>query len=480
MPAICWAHVSPSERFSSLPHAMLSHFLNQTIDAFVRENLSEKDLHPSRRSNRRSEAASLAEQWLPALAADDATATLKAPAEELHGFAGAMQAWLSQLQPVAANAPFRTCFRLDPPSEDNENGSAWQVSYYLQANDDRSLLVPAEKVWKERSSTLTFLKRQFENPQERLLTDLGKASRLFPGIEESLKTARPQELALTTEEAYAFLRQSVPLLEQSGFGVLVPPWWQKPAARLRVKLKVKPKAGANGNAGLFGLNSIVSYDWMVSVGDTTLSDEEFEKLVNLKMPLIQVRGQWVELRPEEIEAAIAFFQKKQGNGDMALGEALRLGLGQEQSEVGLQVIDIEGEGWIKELMDKLSDSVKISTIEPPPTFHGKLRPYQLKGVSWLAFLKQFGFGACLADSMGLGKCVGADSLLVVNGTLQKAEDIWSRFAGQATFDGEGYWAGPTVQLLVNSIDEATGQIVQAPIKYLYRQQVSTHLRKVRL
>ena len=418
MPAICWAHVSPSERFSSLPQAMLSHFLNQTIDAFVRENLSEKDLHPSRHSNRRSAVASLAEQWLPALAADDATATLKAPAEELHGFAGAMQAWLNQLQPVAANAPFRTCFRLDPPSGDNEKDSAWQVSYYLQANDDRSLLVPAEKVWKERSSTLTFLKRQFENPQERLLTDLGKASRLFPAIEESLRTARPQDLRLTTEEAYTFLRQSVPLLEQSGFGVLVPSWWQKPAARLKVKLKVKPKEDAKTGAGLMGFDSIVTYDWMVAVGNTTLSEKEFEKLVKLKMPLIQVRGQWIELRPEEIEAAIAFFEKKHSNGDMTLGEALRLGLGQEQSAVGLQVIDIEGQGWIKELMDKLTNSRKITTIESPSTLHGKLRPYQLKGVSWLAFLKQFGFGACLADDMGLGKTLELITLLLHDRSAQ--------------------------------------------------------------
>ncbi|GAC1345303.1 MAG: DEAD/DEAH box helicase [Ktedonobacteraceae bacterium] len=417
MPPMCLANLSPAERVPMVPQNLVVHFLNQTLDAFIRECLSAVQLLPVRRNNRRSATESLPEQWLQALTASDAT--MVASPQELRSFSSTMQGWLGQLRPVAANAAFRTCFRLDPPDQDDKKrSSAWHVGYYLQANDDRSLLVPAENVWKERSTTLTFLKHQFENPQERLLTDLGKASRLFPTIEESLKTARPKELALTTEEAYAFLRESVPLLEQSGFGVLVPPWWQKPAARLRVKLKVKPKGNAKSSAGLFGLDSIVSYDWMVSVGDTTLSDEEFEKLVNLKMPLIQVRGQWVELRPEEIEAAIAFFQKKQGNGDMALGEALRLGLGQEQSEVGLQVIDIEGEGWIKELMDKLSDSVRISTIEPPPTFHGKLRPYQLKGVSWLAFLKQFGFGACLADDMGLGKTLELIALLLHDRSLQ--------------------------------------------------------------
>ncbi len=282
---------------------------------------------------------------------------------------------------------------------------------------------------------------------------------------------------MTTPQAYTFLRESAPLLEQSGFGVLVPPWWQKPAARLGVKLTIK---GAKTSSGLLGLQSLVNYDWTISVGGTTLSATEFENLVNLKLPLIKVRGQWVELRPEEIEKAIAFFQKKRRNDNMTLGEAMRTGLGQETSEVGLPVTEIEGEDWITDLLGQLSGNAKISTIKTPSTFHGKLRPYQVKGVSWLAFLTQFGFGSCLADDMGLGKCSSGDSLIVANGTLHKAEDIWSRHAGETTFDGEGYWADPSEELLVNSIDETTGRIVQAPIKRLYRQHVSEQLRTVRL
>jgi len=76
---------------------------------------------------------------------------------------------------------FDTCFRLDLPSDsgEEEKGEEWKVCFFLQAKDDRSLLVPAEEVWKTRSTTLTFLKRRFKNPQEQLLADLGKASRVF-------------------------------------------------------------------------------------------------------------------------------------------------------------------------------------------------------------------------------------------------------------------------------------------------------------
>ncbi len=397
MPPVCWSFVPPEQKNVLLLRQIVQDFLNQTVDAFVRENLS--SLLPAKR--RRSTGTTLQEQWVQALTSADSS--FSAPVESVKKISSELRGWLGQLRPVEVGAPFRTCFRLDPPEGEDEQVTGWHVGFYLQANDDRSLIVPAEKVWTERSSTLTFLKRKFENPQERLLADLGKASRLFPAIEESLKAAHPQQLELSTEQAYTFLRESAPLLEQSGFGVLVPPWWQKPTAKVGVKLKVKPKVGSATNSGLMGLNSIVDYNWQVAIGGTTISAREFENLVNLKQPLIKVRGQWVELRPEQIEAAIAFFKKKRTNKDMSLGEALRIGLGQGTAEMGLPVLDIEAEGWLKDTLGRLSQNVPLTNIKVPATFQGKLRPYQLKGVSWLAFLKEFGFGACLADSMGLGK-----------------------------------------------------------------------------
>jgi superfamily II DNA or RNA helicase len=41
----------------------------------------------------------------------------------------------------------------------------------------------------------------------------------------------------------------------------------------------------------------------------------------------------------------------------------------------------------------------------PPTFHGELREYQRESLGWMRFLRDFGFGGCLADDMGLGKTV---------------------------------------------------------------------------
>lgn len=400
------------------PADMVLSFVNRTIDAFVRKSIASIPLLPPRRG-RRPKVAPLPEQWLQALSTGNPV--LAASPEELNSFSTGMQAWLAQLQPAAPGAPFRTCFRLDPPSDsdDEENGEEWNVRFFLQAKDDRSLLVPAEEVWKTRSSTLTFLKRKFENPQEQLLADLGKASRAFSAIEKSLQTARPVGLELNAEQAYSFLRQSAPLLEQSGFGVLLPSWWEKPSARIGVKLKLKPALDESGKvvtSGLLGVKGIIAYDWTVAVGDETLSEEEFEQLACLKVPLVQIRGQWVELRQEDIETAIEFFKKKHSSGEMTLGEAMQLGLGGDaedvETEVGLPIVEVETEGWLEDMLNNFSEGVKITHVKTPRTFRGKLRPYQVKGVSWLAYLNKFGFGACLADDMGLGKTIELIALLL--------------------------------------------------------------------
>ena len=95
---------------------------------------------------------------------------------------------------------------------------------------------------------------------------------------------------------------------------------------------------------------------------------------------------------------------------MTLAEALRLGQslpGQELPDVDstLPVLGVQAEGQIEQMLKALSNPGSLEEIPPPQEFQGTLRPYQLRGVSWLEYLHRIGLGACLADDMGLGKTV---------------------------------------------------------------------------
>jgi SNF2 family DNA or RNA helicase len=49
----------------------------------------------------------------------------------------------------------------------------------------------------------------------------------------------------------------------------------------------------------------------------------------------------------------------------------------------------------------------IPHTKTPRGFEGELRPYQQRGVDWLAFCRKAGHGCVLADDMGLGKTIQA-------------------------------------------------------------------------
>ncbi|MDI7275554.1 MAG: DEAD/DEAH box helicase [Anaerolineae bacterium] len=327
--------------------------------------------------------------------------------------------------------PLRRGRREEPSSQEPSPGDdIWVVEYLLQAVDDPSLVVPAAKVWREKGRALEFLGRRFENPQERLLADLGRASRVFPAIEDSLKLARPEACYLTTAEAYSFLREVAPLLEESGFGILAPPWWDRTkgrAARLGVRLRVRGASmasmassassapGAAPGESRFGLDSLVEYDWQVALGDQVMGKDEFRRLVALKVPLVRVRGEWVEIRPEDVDAAIEFWDKRRKAGTATLGQALATALqaGSGDGELGLPVVGVDADGWVAGLIQRFSDGgERIQELPAPREFAGSLRPYQVRGYSWLSFLKEWGIGACLADDMGLGKTIQVIALVL--------------------------------------------------------------------
>lgn len=67
--------------------------------------------------------------------------------------------------------------------------------------------------------------------------------------------------------------------------------------------------------------------------------------------------------------------------------------------------DVEFDNSFAKMREELHRFERIDPVEAPPTFVGELRHYQKDGLGWFAFLRQFGFGGCLADDMGLGKTI---------------------------------------------------------------------------
>lgn len=67
---------------------------------------------------------------------------------------------------------------------------------------------------------------------------------------------------------------------------------------------------------------------------------------------------------------------------------------------------------VSRLSSMLHNFNGISPCPVPNGLQAQLRDYQLQGLSWLSFLREFGLGGILADDMGLGKTLQTLSLLL--------------------------------------------------------------------
>ena len=321
----------------------------------------------------------------------------------------ALRTWSAQAL-APAGGGVRTCLRLDPPGREEDDRARsileapegrWWLRVFLQDRSDPSLLVPSRAIYASGAATLERDGKVLSAAPEQLLADLARAARLWPPLAKLLDTARPEACSLSISEAYRFVKEAGPLLSEGGFGVLLPPWWGR-GNPLTAKVKVHPTKTSGG--GLFGLSSLVEFDFEVALGDRALTREELEGLAELKVPLVRLRGQWVEVRPEDVRAALRALDERRKRGStMSLQEALQASAGGTLE--GLEVSEFSSSGWVDDLLRGLQGDRHLEMPTVPEDFAGTLRPYQLRGVAWLGFLRRFGLGACLADDMGLGKTV---------------------------------------------------------------------------
>jgi len=417
MPSACWAYpvdvvedegqdINPDAlslpRLPSVsPRPLIQGFLTGVIDAQVRAVMGK---HPQAvvQALRREKAIAL-DTWLEALGSE--SAVVQAEPTVLERLEAAATTWTAPLQNYAAgHGAFRTCFYLHPPMEGR---SDWNLEYFLQAVDDPDLLVGAATVWQNPVARLAYLDRTIDHPQETLLAGLGLASRLYPLLEPSLQEQRPQSCRLTALQVYEFIKATAWRLQDSGFGVVLPAGLvNQDGWASRLGLKIRAETPTLSKSQRLGLQSLLSFKWELSIGGQNISKAEFDRLVALNSPLVEINGEWVELRPQDIRAAQAFFTARKDQMSLSLEDALRISTGDTQLIEKLPVVSFEASGALEELISSLTTgNQNIEAVTAPASFRGELRPYQGRGVGWLAFLERWGLGACLADDMGLGKTI---------------------------------------------------------------------------
>lgn len=234
-----------------------------------------------------------------------------------------------------------------------------------------------------------------------ILKDFQSLAMYMPDLNTIVSSKGAEKLSYSNNTFAEILLDVLPLIKLFDIQILLPKSLQQilyPKTTLKLKAKSSSK-------GFLTLDSLVDFDWRISIGDQFLTVEEFKRLSSASSRLVKIKDKYMMLSKNEIERIINKLKHPTQPNSIALIQAALSG-------------DFEGTPVMIDalLKNRIDDILSIDTIPLPKTIQATLRPYQVRGYSWLYKNANLGLGSILADDMGLGKT------LQVIATLQKFKD----------------------------------------------------------
>ena len=307
--------------------------------------------------------------------------------------------WLDEAD-AAERAGARLVLRVEAPEEAEmsmpsaPSSTDFTGRLLLRSSADPSLLVEVEQLWQAPTAVLSRLGQQAETD---LLLGLRRGARTWPTLAPALDIAAPTTVALDDDAVDDLLGAGAEALEGAGIEVLWPAELFGDGLRLKASANPTPAPPGEADAG-FSLEALLEFRWQATLDGDALTEEELAELADAKRPLIKLRGRWLRADPELIDR-LRRRRARALTGVEALTAALT-----GEIDVDGELVEFTPPDDVAALVERLTTG-GTAALAPPHDLEATLRPYQQRGLTWMAALAEAGFGGVLADDMGLGKTI---------------------------------------------------------------------------
>ncbi|MHB1709711.1 MAG: DEAD/DEAH box helicase [Thermoplasmataceae archaeon] len=350
--------------------------------------------------------------------------TMRGKLSNIVAFRDSVLQWIDTIRHEVPLAPFKLCFRLDDPKDDldmenlSEN-SRWDLVPLLQSSDDPTLLLEVEGLLSNNPEYQDIPGGNVQDFRKSVINEIRRAGSISPSVKKLLGSPENIEpIELTTDEAYNFLSFESQLLQENSYRVFIPGWWKNRKAKSSFQMRVSADTD-----GMFSMDQLVKFDWKASLSKgrtrVTLSEDQFMKVVRAKQPLVRTGKGWMEIDRNQIKHAMELIRTYRENNGIPFVQMLRMGLDEKRlrEEAALELE--YGDDHLRDALEKLKGHAAFEILPTPLGFSGQLRPYQVKGFSWLYFMRTVGLGCILADDMGLGKTIQAIGYILTVSRMEK-------------------------------------------------------------
>ena len=290
----------------------------------------------------------------------------------------------------------------------------------------------------------TPLSELFENNDSRLLSIMSVLNGIADGfkpLDAYLERRASEPILMRGTELLDFLQDCLKKLQLFGIQTEIP-------KNLLNIGKPKPKMRLQGSMsfGAFTAGDLLDFDWEIAIGDENLSAKEFLELAEQADGLLKYKSSYVQITEKDLQSIRDKIEgksnesAKKGKGKKAAGNVTGDAEGTatgESANNGENADEILEEDSVPEITQaKLvqacftgeCDNIPVemasdfkqqfdawraeTEIPLPEHLNATLRPYQMRGYSWMYKNLEIGFGCILADDMGLGKTLQVITFLL--------------------------------------------------------------------
>ena len=202
---------------------------------------------------------------------------------------------------------------------------------------------------------------------------------------------KEQYIILSKERLEEFILFKKDFILDLGIDIILP---KELKNLLKPKLQIKAKSSSKSFQSFLSLDKLLEYDYEIAIGDTTISQREFEKLLKEGRELIKFRDNFVILNAKEVQN---IFKNIEKNQTLSRFELLQMNFNDE----------IELDEYLQSYLRELFSFKEFNQ----PQINADLRAYQSRGFNWAINNLLNGFGVIFADDMGLGKTIQAITVL---------------------------------------------------------------------
>ena len=279
-------------------------------------------------------------------------------------------------------------------------------------------------------------KRRMDEPLERVLPEKWRSRSkeiaekqslllsLCPSV-DSYEEDRLYHAEWSDAQVLQFLRNDAEILQAFGIEVSIPSWLQAvQESKIRVKANIHSPVK---KASVVGLDQIIRFDWQFSLNGHELSMQDFQQLVSENKEFIRIGNEWVRV-DSNLLMQLRKMIEDADDADWTIKDMLFQNVPEIMLEESIDeedpLVEYHLNKSLKTLLDKLLDKRDLPETDIPENLQTELRPYQKTGFDYLVFMREEGFGLCLADDMGLGKTVQLIAyLLHVHGKNQEQPSL---------------------------------------------------------